>query len=347
MRILPLLIPILLPALSIAEESDSILFKLSVHGPIAELARCLEKGKSVNTRRYDGLTLLCAAVQANNRSTVMFLLEHGADASIADTMNFDPLYWALHKGFFPIADLLLKHGVDVDRPNSQGNSPLISAVMRGDLAAANFLLEHGADRMWKSSAGLTPMAIASQNNDKSMINLLSLFASAGKNLPAAQPAEAESCDAGCRFTDANAFFAAVKSGRRSFRSCSLRGIDLMGMRLSGIDFHGANLSGCDLRGADMRYCDLCCAVLRNAFLHGTDFRNARVDKADFGNTILTKADLRDVEGLSCDQLRSSLNLYKTKLDTETVEIMKYNYPRLFKDPGGAWNYQVKAGTGSP
>ena len=346
MRILSLLIPILLSVPSIAEETDSLLFKLSVHGPIAELARCLEIGKSVNTRRSDGLTPLSAAVQANNRLTVMFLLEHGADASIADTMNFDPLYWALHKGFFPIADLLLVHGVDVDRPNSQGNSPLISAVMRGDLAVANFLLEHGADRMRKSSAGLTPMAIASRNHDKSMVKLLASFASVEKTMPAAQSAEAGSCDAGCSFTDANAFFAAVQSGRRSFRSCSLRGMDLMGMRLSGIDFHGANLSGCDLRGADMRHCDLCCAVLRNAFLHGTDLRSARVDKADFGNTMLTRADLRDVEGLSCEQLRSSLNLYQTKLDTETVEIMQHNFPKLFMDPGGAWNYQVKAGPGS-
>ena len=339
-RVLLFAIPVLFSTSSSADEADSLLFYLSVHGPVTELARCIEKSSSLNKRGSGGVTPLLAAVHANNRSTVAVLLEHGADASIADTMNFDPLYWALHMGYYEVADVLLMHGVNVDRPNSQGNSPLMSAVMRGDCATANFLLEHGADGKRKSPAGLTPRSIASRNHDKAMISLLSSFTHAQQRKPA-PAADTGARDTGCTFTDAKAFFSAVQSGRRSFRACALSGLDLKAMRLYGLSFQGANLSGCDLRDADMRYCDLSDAALRNAFLHGADLRYARLDNTDFGEAMLTASDMREAKGLSLVQLRSARNLYKTKLDSETVEIMQRDYPKLFKDPGGAWRVQGK------
>jgi hypothetical protein len=282
-------------------------------------------------------------VQADNRSSVLVLLEHGADASIADTMNFDPLDWSLYKGFYRIADIILAHGMDVDRPNSQGNSPLISAVMRGDLAAATYLLQHGADRMRKSTTtGLIPKVIASRNKDKPMITLLSTFTLPKQSSPVETASDANAGDEVRTFTDAKALSAAIQSGRRCFQSCSLTGIDLMGIRLYGLNFQGANFSGCDLRGADMRYCDLSKASLRNAFLRGADLRYARVDDTDFGNAMLTASDLREAQGLSFEQLRSAMNLYKTKMDSETVEIMQRDYPNRFRDPGSAWRVQAKA-----
>lgn len=346
MRVLLLIIPILFSTPAIAEEIDSLLFQLSVYGPAAELGRCIQISASVNTRRSDGLTPLLAAVQANNRSSVLVLLENGADASISDTMNFDPLDWSLYKGYFRIADVILAHGVDVDRPNSQGNSPLISAVMRGDLAAATYLLQHGADRVRKSTPGLTPKVIASRNSDKPMITLLSTFTLPQQRSPIETAADANAGDEIRTFTDAKALSAAIQSGRRSFQSCSLTGIDLMGIRLYGLNFQGANLSGCDLRGADMRYCDLSNASLRNAFLRGADLRYARVEDTDFGNAMLTASDLREAQGLSFEQLRSALNLYKTKLDSETVEIMQRDYPNRFKDPGSAWRVQARTSSKS-
>jgi hypothetical protein len=342
-RPLLLIIPILFSAASASEETDSLLFYLSVNGPVIELGRCIEKSTTLNLRRADGITPLIAAVQANNLSTITVLLEHGADASMADSMNFDPLYWALHNGFFKVADVLLAHGVDVDRPNAQGNSPLMSAVMRGDLATAHYLLSHGADKKRMSSSGSTPRTVASRNRDAAMVSLLSSFKQAEPGGPAADTG-ANKGD--CSFTDAKIFFAAIQSGRRSFQSCALAGLDLKGMRLYGLDFKDAILSGCDLRCADMRYCDLSGAALRNAYLHGADLRNAQMDNTDFSGAMLTGADLRDAKGLSFDQLRSARNLYRVKLDNETMEVMQREYPKHFKDPGGAWNVQAKATSNS-
>jgi uncharacterized protein len=339
LRVLLLTIPILFSFSSASDETDSLLFYLSANGPLIELERCILKSVDLNIRRPDGLTPLLAAVQANNRATVTILLEHGADATIADTMNFDPLYWALHKGFNQVADVLLAHGVDIDRPNSQGNSPLMSAVMRGDLATAHFLLSRGANRKRMSSSGSTPRAVASRNRDTAMVTLLSTFTPAE---PVRPSADTVACKGGCSFTDAKAFFAAIQSGRRSFRSCLLVGMDLKGMKLNGLDFQDADFSGCDLRCADMRSCDLSGAALRNAYLHGADLRYARVENTDFSSAMLTAADLRDAKGLSFDQLRSARNLYKTKLDGETLEVMRREYPNHFKDPGGAWNVEAKA-----
>jgi uncharacterized protein len=336
-RVIFLTIPILFSPLSGADETDSLLFYLSVRGPVIELARCIGKCSSPNIRRSNGLTPLMAAVQANNPSTVGVLMKHGADASLTDSMNFDALYWALQKGFYRVADVILAHGVDVDHPNSQGNSPLLSAAMQGNCASANYLLQHGADRTRKSAAGATPMDIASRNHDGAMVHLLLSFRPDQQHLPAADTGAG---DAGSSFTDAKTFIAAVQSGRRDFRSCSITNMDLKGMRLYGLNLKSADLSGCDLRGADMRHCILDEAVLRNAYLHGTDLRFAQMENTDFGDALLTGADLRDVTGLSFGQLRGARNLYKTKLDSETVEVMQREYPHLFKDPGGAWKVPV-------
>jgi hypothetical protein len=119
-------------------------------------------------------------------------------------------------------------------------------------------------------------------------------------------------------------------------------MDCKGMRLYGLDLRDANLSECDLRYADMRYCDLSGAVLRNAYLHGADLRYAQMDNTDFSGAMLGASDLRDAKGLSFGQLRSAQNLYKTRMDSETIEVMRREYPNHFKDPGGAWNAQAKA-----
>jgi len=66
-----------------------------------------------------------------------------------------------------------------------------------------------------------------------------------------------------------------------------------------------------------------------------------MDTADFGGAMLTAADLRDAKGLSFDQLRSARNLYKVKLDSETVEVMRREYPKLFRTLRGV-NVQAKA-----
>jgi hypothetical protein len=341
-----LLTILILFSIPLAGENENLLFQLSINGPSTELIRWIEKYASPNTRRSDGLTPLIAAVQANNLSSVTILLEHGADASIADTMNFDSFYWALHKSFYQIADVLLAHGVNINRPNSQGNSPLISAVMRGDLAAAYYLLQHGADRKRKSGTGLAPEIIASRNHDKAMIKLLSSFTPKEQSWPIVSANDTIEHEVNCKYTDAKVFFAAIQSGRRNFSSCSFIGMDFKGMRLYGLNFKGANLSGCDLRGTDMRYCDLSGATLRNAFLHRADLRHARVENTDFSDAMLTASDLRETEELSLYQLRSARNLYKMKLDSETVEVLQRDYPNLFKDPGGAWSFQPKTTSNS-
>ncbi|HUI92431.1 MAG TPA: ankyrin repeat domain-containing protein [Chitinivibrionales bacterium] len=340
LRPLILTIPVLFLQLQASDETDSLLFQLVVSGPLTELNRCIDKCSSLNCRRPDGTTPLLAAVQANNNAAVGILLEHGADASLADTMHFDALYWALRKGHYQIADALLAHGVNVDRPNAQGNSPLMSAVMRGDLATAHYLLSRGADRKRKSASGQTPKAVAQRNRDTAMVGMLTSFTAAQ---PAQTAADTSADRNGNTFMDANEFFAAIQSGRRSFCACVFMGMDLKGMKLSGLNFQQANFSGCDLRGADMRSCDLCAAVLRSAYLHGADLRSAQVDSADFGGAMLTAADLRDAKGLTFDQLRSAQNLFKTKMDDETLDVMKREYPKHFKDPGGAWHVEaVKA-----
>ena len=71
-------------------------------------AALLAKGANINARPNTySMTPLAAAAQRGNAEVVAFLLENGADASLADDMVFTPLHWAAWAGSKETVKLLL------------------------------------------------------------------------------------------------------------------------------------------------------------------------------------------------------------------------------------------------
>jgi uncharacterized protein YjbI with pentapeptide repeats len=110
---------------------------------------------------------------------------------------------------------------------------------------------------------------------------------------------------------------------------NLSNADLSNAILIESDFRGANLSGAILgssylydallQGADIRSADLRGALLVDAHFEGADLRRARFTGADVRNANFTYAclhgaDLRDVEGLTQEQLTNASGDDKTQLD---------------------------------
>ena len=71
-------------------------------------AALLAKGADINARPNNySMTPLAAAAQRGNAEVVRFLLEKGADPSLADDMLFTPLHWAAWAGSRESVKLLL------------------------------------------------------------------------------------------------------------------------------------------------------------------------------------------------------------------------------------------------
>ncbi|MBQ4614286.1 MAG: ankyrin repeat domain-containing protein [Akkermansia sp.] len=136
---------------------------------LQELVRC---GADTNARGgAKGETPLCAAVRHGQVSKARFLLESGADASLADSQSETPLYIAAMRGDAEMCKLLLGAGAQVDAGEKvEGTAPLLavlSAAHAGKLVRAEadtialLLLNAGAQASPTDAEGNTLLHFAS------------------------------------------------------------------------------------------------------------------------------------------------------------------------------------------
>ncbi|KAJ1936973.1 palmitoyltransferase akr1, partial [Linderina pennispora] len=123
------------------------------------------------------------AISAQKMDAIMFLLDHGANASLQDSTGNSALHVAIHSGSVPItiyiactqhavlghtvdmvdfngitplmwacyqgkpelAALLIRLGADINKQDSRGQTSLYFALIRGGYSDIDFLLEKGAD----------------------------------------------------------------------------------------------------------------------------------------------------------------------------------------------------------
>ena len=85
----------------------------------------IDLGANVNAQRTDDkITPLILSTDWNNFMAVYLLLDHGADANIADADGYSPLQTAVKRGFFYITKLLIKKGISVNLQNKEERTPL-------------------------------------------------------------------------------------------------------------------------------------------------------------------------------------------------------------------------------
>lgn len=103
----------------------------------------VEKGAEVNCAEKDGITpLMVAAAVQGNAGTVRYLIEKGADIRAFDRFHTD----ALMRGVdLEILQVLLNHGADAHLANAAGFSALYSKHALQDYERVRLLLAAGAD----------------------------------------------------------------------------------------------------------------------------------------------------------------------------------------------------------
>jgi ankyrin repeat protein len=137
------------------------LFQLVRSGDAERLKKLFERGfNAPNIRDGKGNSLLMLASYNGQLEMTRVLLEHGADAQLANDMGQIPLAGAAFKGDTEMAKLLIEHGADVNARMPDGKTPLMFAAMFNRLEIIDLLLKHGADASLRSSDGSTAQTMA-------------------------------------------------------------------------------------------------------------------------------------------------------------------------------------------
>jgi hypothetical protein len=117
----------------------------------------------------------------------------------------------------------------------------------------------------------------------------------------------------CEAPDRDVQLALTALGRRPQGFFDGYLIKLNNCHLAGVNLYGANLRNASLSAANMDYAILSCSDLRDASLFGANLRGALLGGAKLEGAWLAGADLREVKGLTLDQLANARINQRTKL----------------------------------
>ncbi len=130
----------------------------------------LEGGMDINT--LDDGTALTSAVLVNQKKTVDFLLQRGANPNLPSYMG-SPLYIASRSGYYDIAVKLIQAGAEAEYVKNDGSTVLSEAVRNDFLEVAELLINSGADpEKADPFFKRTPVFLAAANGNAGMIEML-------------------------------------------------------------------------------------------------------------------------------------------------------------------------------
>lgn len=122
-------------------------------GHTAIAALLLDAGSDINMREWSfhPLTEACASVK-QNRETIKFLIEKGADIEIQDR-SVTALMSVCWSGDVELAKFLVEKGANIESVNKDGETALYFAVANCRKTVVEFLLDHHAQVDRKNSQG--------------------------------------------------------------------------------------------------------------------------------------------------------------------------------------------------
>jgi len=118
----------------------------------------------------------------------------------------------------------------------------------------------------------------------------------------------------------------TRLNQTNLENSNLNQANMEGSYASGANFKDAYLIKTNLQGAFLIKTNF-----MNAFLMEADLRGSYLTGADFENASLYKADLRDVKGITVDQLKKAKTLYLAKFDDDISLQLKEQTPELIEE----------------
>ena len=116
-------------------------------------------------------TPLHYACYHGNLSTLVLLVERGADVNLCDKNKNSPLHYVSSSGNAEAAAYLLSKHASVNCVANEGETPLHLALKNENFLVASILLENNADFMVADAKGTSPYALGVASTDERIVAL--------------------------------------------------------------------------------------------------------------------------------------------------------------------------------
>jgi len=127
----------------------------------------------MDARNEAGMTPLLLAVSTRQPELANWLLDHGADPTLARENGLTALHYAALRGFPNLVERLIGEGLDVNVQTNAQSTPLLHASGAGQFEATKTLLDLGANTELPNDYGRTPLLnVARETGDVEMARLL-------------------------------------------------------------------------------------------------------------------------------------------------------------------------------
>lgn len=133
-------------------------------GDLEAVTTLLRSNPELVNRKDDsrGWTPIVLAAFNTHKAIVEFLIEHGADVNVKDTVLWTPLHAAVRGGDTEIIELLIKNGANVNARTFRDESPLTFAAGMQNNDVVSLLIHHGADVSHTHTDGETYLHFVSE-----------------------------------------------------------------------------------------------------------------------------------------------------------------------------------------
>lgn len=125
----------------------------------------------INDKDDDGETALIHAARQGHTATAKYLIDHGADPTIASNLGTTALHHSAGIGDTDLLEHLLSRGVNPDLESDSG-TPLVWAAGHAQEAAVTVLLKHGANPNAETDDGITPLISSAAADSLACLELL-------------------------------------------------------------------------------------------------------------------------------------------------------------------------------
>ncbi|KAL3858016.1 hypothetical protein ACJMK2_012632 [Sinanodonta woodiana] len=145
----------ILPNFNLKDSEGNTVLGLALWNNLyREAGQLLGAGASINEKNAEGLTLLHQAIEKQDTSGALFLIEHQADITIRTPGKETPLQHAIKRHLPVVVDVLCERGVVMNVFDDNGNCPLWQALDSGQEDIAQSLVRHGCDvDLWSKGPG--------------------------------------------------------------------------------------------------------------------------------------------------------------------------------------------------